>query len=287
MLSKTTFLSLLLVFLATTAFTQKQFTLEELKTQPDFEVRIEANGTYSSRSITLKISSDHRKDVEVIIPAGTVFFTSDEDDQILITVEEQLIAVAKKKARRKIIDGYCTEASDGVPGIDMAMDFMPTKREQLQQLANFINEHKGFDDHVIQEAVWCVSDGHPLSYIYSENPEKLNALTQFVAELTGQEIPWHSVKRIHGVSGGYIQTDPILVTGRVVFATSKETILKAKIIDGEGNHVLDYPESTTVPKTDRARMNFKLSVSGWSEGTYYVVYYDQDDTVILKKAFEI
>ncbi|MCB9285407.1 MAG: hypothetical protein H6563_15180 [Lewinellaceae bacterium] len=287
MLRKTTVLALLFAFLATSAFAQKQFTLDQLKVHPDFEVSIEANGAYSGQSIILKIISAHRKNVEVIIPAGTIFFTSDEHDQILITVEDQLIAVAKEKTRRKTIDGYCTEASDGIPDAEMAMDFMPTKREKLQQLANFINEHKGFTDDEIQEAVWCVSDGQSLSYIYSDNPERSMELTKFVAELTGQEVPWNTVKRNHGASGGFIQVDPILVTGRVEFSTTKETILKSKIVDGDGNLVVDNPESTTLPKTDHARVNFTLSVSGWSEGTYYVVYYDQDEKVILKKAFDI
>ncbi|MBK8490423.1 MAG: hypothetical protein IPL49_05805 [Saprospirales bacterium] len=287
MLRKTTVLTLLFACLATSAFAQKRFTLDQLKVHPDFEVSIEANGAYSGHSISLKIISNYRKNVELIIPAGTMFFTSDENDQLLMTVEEQLIAVAKQQTRRKTIDGYCTEISDGIPDAEMAMDFMPTRREKLQQLANFINEHKGFDDHEIQEAVWCVSDSQSLSYIYSDNPEKSMELIKFVAELTGQEIPWNSVKRTHGSSGGFILADPILVTGRVEFSTTKETILKSKIVDGDGNLVVDNPESTTLPKTDRARVNFRLSVSGWSEGTYYVVYYDQDDKVILKKAFDI
>jgi hypothetical protein len=164
---------------------------------------------------------------------------------------------------------------------------MPTRRAPLQQLANFINEHKGFGDHAIQEAVWCVSDGHPLSYIYSDDPEQSKALTQFVAELTGQEMPWNSVKRMLGASGGYIQAEPVLVTGKIVFSTTKETTLKSKIIDEDGHLVFDYPKTVTVPKLNEAEMNFKLTVSGWPEGNYYVVYYDQDDQVILKKAFEI
>ncbi|MCB0644766.1 MAG: hypothetical protein KDC44_24140 [Phaeodactylibacter sp.] len=288
MLNKTTPLFLLLGLLTTSSlFAQKQFTLEELKAHPDFEVSVEANGAYSGHSIILKIQSDYRKNVEVLIPAGTVFFTSDDGDQILIIVEDEVLALNKNQTRRKTLDGYCTEASDGIPDAEMAMTFMPTQREQLQQLANFLNTHKGFDDHAIQEAVWCVSDQHPLSYIYSENAEKSKALTQFVAELTGQERPWNQVKRVQSASGGYIVSNPVLVSGRVEFATTKATTLKSKIIDADGNLIVDNPESTNLPKTNSARLNFRLSVSGWAAGTYYVVYYDQDDAVILKKGFEI
>ena len=287
MLHKTTLLALLGAFLVTSAFAQKQFTLDQLKGHPDFEVSVEANGAYSGHSIVLKIRSAHKKNVELIVPAGTVFFTSDEGDQILIVVEEQLIAVEKKQTKRKTIDGYCTEASDGIPDADMAMDFMPTKRKKLQQLADFINEHRGFDDHAIQEAVWCVSDSQSVAYIYSDHPERSMELLKFVAELTGQEIPWHSVKRIHSASGGFIQTHPVLVTGSVTFSTTKETTLKSKIVDADGQLVFENRDTSTFPPTNRAKLNFKLSVAGWSEGTYYVVYYDQDDQVLLKKAFEI
>ena len=272
---------------ATNTYAIKQYTLEQLEENPKFEVSVVANGHYSNNSIDLKIKSTHKRDVELLIPAGTVFYTSDEEDQILIVVEDQLLVVRKERTKKKTIAGYCTEASDGVPGESMDMAYMPTKRENLQLLANFINKNKGFNDHEIQEAVWCVSDGNSVANIYSSDRKRAMELTQFVADLTGQEVTWHKVKRSHGQSGNRIMLNPVMVSGTVQFSTSKQITLKSKIVDAEGNDKYENPKTLTVPKKDNVEMDFNLSVSGWGEGTYYVVYYDQDDNVILKKEFTI
>ncbi|MCB0707614.1 MAG: hypothetical protein KDC34_20000 [Saprospiraceae bacterium] len=287
MINKIVSLAILLVFGVSNAYAIKQFTLDQLKENPNFEISISANGNYSGSSVELKIKSNNKKDVEVIVPAGTVFFTADDHHQILIIVEEEVFVVVKGRTKKKILDGYCTEASDGVPGAEMAMAFMPTKREQLQKLANFINENKGFSDHAIQEAVWCVSDEHAIANIYSENPVKTQKLIQFVADLTEQEVPWNQVKRSYNLSDGYIQFNPVLVTGSIHFSTTKETIVKCKIIDEEGNLVFDNPNALTVPKKDIVNINFNLSVAGWSAGNYFVVYYDQDNKTLLKQEFSI
>jgi uncharacterized ubiquitin-like protein YukD len=287
MINKIAALTATLVFITSTTFAIKRYTLDELKENPKFEVTVNANGHYSGNSIDLKIKSTHKKNVELIIPAGTVFYTSDEGDQILIVPEEQLLVITKGRTKKKTIDGFCSEASDGVPGNEMAMTFMPTKREPLQRLADFINENKGFNDHEIQEAVWCVSDSQSLANIYSEDRKKSEKLTKFVAELTGQEVTWHKVKRSHGQSGGRIQVNPILVTGMVHFSTTKKITMKSKIVDKDGKTVYENPQSMPVPKMDHVEMDFNLSVSGWSKGTYFVVYYDEDNNTILKKEFEI
>ena len=282
-----TLASLVFCLQANMAISQKQFTLEALEDHPDFEVSVEAKGGYGDQSIVLRISSNHRKDIELLIPAGTVFFTKDEDHQILITVEEELIAIGKEQQRKKILDGYCTEASDGVPGAEMAMNYQPTQREKLQHLANFLNRHRGIDPHAIQEAVWCVSDGNPLSYIHGENAKKTKLLTQFVAALTDQELPWNTVQRRHRINDGRIESQAVLVTGQISFSTSKETTIKGKILDADGQVINDDLDTMTLPKTTSARLNFSLSVSGWDAGMYKVIYYDQDGQVLLQKAFEI
>ncbi len=281
------FLVLSFLLITTTSFAIKTYTLDELKENPKFEVSINANGEYTGNSIELKVVSSNKKDVELLIPAGTVFYTSDEGDQILILMEEQLLVIAKGRTKKKVLDGYCTEMNDGVPGEEMAMAYMPTKREKLQQLANFINENKGFDNHTIQEAVWCVSDGQSLANIYSADKKKSEKLTKFVAELTGQEVTWHKVKRRLGHSGGQIQVNPVMVTGNVSFSTPKKITLKSKIVDAEGNMVYENPKAMPVPKMDEVEMEFNLSVAGWDKGTYFVVYYDEEDNTILKKEFSI
>lgn len=280
-------LVLFLLLEVSNVFAIKQYTISELKQNPKFNISISATGEHSEKSIELKVKSDYKRDVEMLIPTGTVFYTSDESHQILIVVEEQLLVIQKGRLKKKSLDGFCTEASDGVPSTEMAMEFMPTKREKLQKLADYLNSNKDFDSHEIQEAVWCVSDNHSVSNIYASTPKKSKQLQTFVAELTGQKITWNSVKRNHRIVNGYIETEPVFVSGKIVFSTESTTKVKSKIIDDEGNDVYLNPDQMTLPKTDRAELEFGLTVNGWESGTYYVVYYDQNDKTILKKEFKL
>ncbi len=280
-------LLVLLAFIISPVLAIKRYTLEEIKTNPKFDVSIEANGQYSGKSIELKIKSNFKKNVEVFIPAGTVFFTPEEDDQILILVEEELLVVTKGKTKKKVLDGFCTEASDGVPGAELPMNFMQTEREQLQKLADFINEKNGFDHHAVQEAVWAVSDKHSVANIYSPNQAKTKELAQFVADLTGQKIGWHSVQRSHRVVGERIVVNPVKVSGKITFSTTKETTLKSKIFNEAGEVMAERNLNTRIPIVDNIGMDFEVQVSGWESGTYRVVYEDQDGKVLVDKAFEI
>ncbi len=287
MLTRITGIFLILFLGTTNTFAIKQYSLDQLKENPKFDVTILANGHYSGNSVELAIKSSNKKDVELLIPAGTVFFTSNEGQQILIIVEDVLLVITKGRTKKKTLDGFCTEAKQGVPSSEMAMAYMPTEREQLQKLADFVNENSGFKDHTIQEAVWCISDGYSLANIYSDDHKKSLKLTQFVAELTGREVTWCKIKRRHGQSGGFIQIDPVFVTGMVHFSTSKPTQLKSKIVDTEGKTVFENTKEVTIPKKDHVEMDFNLSVAGWAKGKYSVIYYDQDNETILKKEFEI
>jgi hypothetical protein len=281
------FLTCFTLLLIIPASAIKRYSLEEIKANPKFEVTIMANGAYSGESIELKIKSNFKKNVEVLIPAGTVFYTPEEEEQILILVEEQLLVLSKGKTRKKVLDGFCTEAKDGVPGDELGMAFMPTKRDQLQKLANFINENSGFDDHAIQEAVWCVSDKYPVSNIYSADRAKAKQLAQFVADLTGQELSWHWVKRSHSVVGNHIRTSPVHVSGKITFSTTKPSTLKSKVLDSSGEVIAERQLSTTIPKANDIGMDFEMSVTGWEKGSYRVIYEDQDGKVLVDKAFEI
>lgn len=73
----------------------------------------------------------------------------------------------------------------------------------------------------------------------------------------------------------------------MIFLPQKKTTLKSKIIDNEGNLVFENTQTINVPKVDNVKLDFNLSVTGWEKGTYFVVYSDQDEKIVLKKVFEI
>jgi hypothetical protein len=279
---------ILLLSFVSTDIKPKTLSFEEVILNPNFTVSILSNGKYSGKSIQLKIVSKNKKDVLVMIPAGTLFYTSDEGEQILITTDEEMLAVTKMRTKNKTLDGYCTESSDRAPSSEKTMTFKFCENEKLLTLVNFINENPALEHDNIQEAVWCITNNNSISNIFTDKRKSVIDLKKKVAEIMGLEIPWHELKRSLGTSNdGHIMPEPVMVKGEIFFKTTKDVVLQGKIIDPENNELYTYPYTFKIPKTKSASLEFNLEVQGWGTGKYYVVYADQDGKEYLKKEFSL
>ncbi|MBL4703479.1 MAG: hypothetical protein JKY54_03100 [Flavobacteriales bacterium] len=282
------FCALLLLSFGVDDVKPKILSIEQVILNPNFKVSILSNGQYSGKSIQLKVVSKNKKDVEVMIPAGTLFYTSDESEQILITTDEVLLAVTKMRTKNKTLDGYCTESSDRAPSTEAKMAFKSCDNEKLLRLVDFINKHPALDHDNIQEAVWCITNRNSISNIFSDKRKSVVDLKKEVASIMGVEIPWHELKRSLGTSDdGYVMPEPVMVKGEIEFETTKDVVLQGKIVDLENNELYTYPYTFTIPKTKSAMLEFNLEVQGWGSGKYFVVYADQDGKEYLKKEFTL
>lgn len=261
-----------------------------------FEVTIKANGKYSGESVELIVKSEKQKKCNIEIPAGTLFYPEDENQQTLVLVEKKLL-VYNNKRKKYVLDGFCTEANDGVPKPEKSFTVNDNQNIELEKLIDYLSAYK-LEKHNIQEAIWCVTDGESLSNIVLDNSEESRRFMTFISELTGQDIPWYSTRREFVV--GEVEDDsfdaslrriirnPIKVSGEISFSTTKKSIVKSKIIDEGGNLVFDNEKSFTVPRAIKnVKLDFNLNVKGWESGVYYVVYFIEDGTELLRQKFEV
>lgn len=267
---------------------KKRITLKELMDNPKYEVEIESNGNYSGESVVLKIKSEKAKKIEVLVPAGTLFYPENEDQQTLVLPEDRLLVLDKTRGKFEL-DGFCTEAGDGVPSIKKPFALGDSQDEKLIKLLSFFKDHK-VDKHNIQEAIWSVTDGESINHIYLKDTADNRKFLTLLSELTGQKVEWYHTKRNFHVDPvtREINREPVHISGEVTFSTTKKSVLKSKIIGEDGSLVYENKRDFTVPRAIKnITLDFNLNVKGWDKGTYYVVYYVEEGEEVLKQAFTI
>ncbi len=288
---RTIILIMIGAFLSLSFITNKKETLsiQQLIKNPDFEVTVKSNGKHSGKSVLLAIKSKSLKDVSLRVPAGALFYPSDEKEQTLITPREQIMAINKKQTNDVGVYGFCTEANDKSPTSSGAFKVGTNKNEKLAQLLEFFKENKGIRVHAVQEAIWCVTDNESISHAYSDDPVLDKKLKKKLSEITGQKIPWHTNKRkITTNNRGYIVASPVEVVGEVTFSTTQKTVVKSKVINEAGVVVFPNTNELKIPQAIKnIKLDFKVKVTGWDKGKYYVIYYTGEGKTILKKEFTV
>ncbi len=150
-------------------------------------IRIEGQGGHNGEALKISLNNKGKKPVEIRIPAGQIFEPEDSSLQNLIVLEEKSLLVEAGKIRPVGLFTACTEASDGSPAAGSAFNLAMLATGHLLAVAQFINEHKLYNDPSAQSAVWVVTDKHPVTYI--ANAE----LAGFVAKSIGVAPPEYAV----------------------------------------------------------------------------------------------
>lgn len=252
-------------------------TLEEAIAKKMVTCRFTSTGSYSGESVSVSVTNLTGNQLMITIPNGTVFKPSEDEDQDLIIVEQQAIALKAKATGNQVLDGYCMEANDHSPTTDNGMKLSKTTNSKLIELAAFVDK-KGYDSYTLQDAVWAVSDGNSISNIDSDS-EQGKALRVFLAKLTNQEDPWYETKQERVVTPErLIENNPISVNGKIRVESNGNMKIH-EVVQKVGGEV-----KTTSPEMEFSRKGivnyeFTLTVKGWEKGNYEVKVMNGDKLV--------
>ena len=261
---------------------KKEWTLEELIKSEKAEVS--AKCIYKGRENTqISITTDLDYPIKVSIPAGTLFHPENEGQQTLAIPKEELITVMPKQNKDFTLKAYCTERFDSSPSKDKPFEIDFSKNKKLNTFFSYLDTAKKVSESNIQESIWCITDNRSIGNVYESNDSELKKI---LSEITGQEIPWQSTKReIIMEPERRVVTVPQLVSGRIVFSTTKPEVIQSKIVNEEGELIHQYKKPAKVPKANNIRLKFNVRVKGFEQGKYYVIYYTESGKELVKKEF--
>jgi len=247
------------------------------------EVEILSKGSHKGDCMTMTLQSRANDSLFLAIESGRRLASIDTNmqDILIVAPEEFLLTFGSKK--RLSIYGFCCQANMSSPFDSAVFAMGPMGDSNLVAVAAFLNEHD-YPLDIAQEAVWAISDNHPVSAVYEEDVQGLEELKNFLSELKGEELQWYSAE--------YQDDDNVLFTNRVEYITGELEIwvphncyVDIQVEDAQGK-VMEVFEQMVAYHPGRYFYEFKFPVIGWTEGKYYLVV-RTDGNVLYRKLFEI
>lgn len=245
-----------------------------------------SNGNHRGDAIKLEVKNSSRLKTRLLIPSGTVFHPEDNLDQDIIVTQNQYFVLNPQEDHSLVVQGYCSEMSDLSPSAGSAFTIGTTTNADLQRFCARVKS-SSFPENTMQEAVWAMTDGEPVSQIYSENKAAGDELRKIVCDITGQKETWYEKKVNREVTEDrQIVGTPVEVTGGIQYVSRKGQFISAELWGPENTKLYDLGEPSPSPFTGTLTFNFNLSLEGFPKGKYKVLI-KENKRVIKQQDFEV
>lgn len=241
-------------------------------------------GGHSGLCVEVEAWNRSAEPIEVTIPAGWRFPSADSTVQDLLTVGEVAFALAPGARATRPCRAFCCEAMRAGPGPGAPFGRGAPAEERLVRLARRL-AHGNYPDLAVQQAIWAVSDGAPISGIDAGDGAVTQELRGFVAALTGRPIPWYTTRFAEAAHGRVFNPEPAHVSGRVDFEQRHAGLLSIVVKDAAGRTVHVVSEGRHL-RQGRYAIDVELTVRGWSRGRYRICF-AADGVLLKEQAFEL
>ena len=132
-------------------------------------VSVISTGSYSGKCIQLNIKNLTNLPYTLSIAAGTIFIPEDEGEQTILVPQKNIIALHPSETKRTLVDGFCTELKDRCPQTSSTFSISKNRNQALGDLVQFMAPLKNLDESLIQQSIWCITDGESPSNLSSVN----------------------------------------------------------------------------------------------------------------------
>lgn len=246
---------------------------------------VKGNGGHSGNCLKVEFKNLQNKKMSLTVPAGTMFKPSDDGAQNILVPQDQIFVLNPNESKITFVRGFCCEASDHSPAKDMAFTASVNKDPKMQKLFTFL-KGKQYPDNLLQEAIWCISNGHAVTSICAPKMDAVKPLRDEMCKITGQVDTWYNTPQQHDVDEeGNISHVTTAVNGQIKFKALKASKIHNEIHDANDKLLVKNPNEFTV-KPGNVEYEFNIKVGGWEKGKYYVKVFE-DDKVIHKQEFKI
>lgn len=270
---------LVFLFLLSTYFIQaKNILLTDAVKKGLVEISAKGEGGHTGKCLKLKIKNLGKKKLEIQIPAGLIFNSSDPSQQDLMITEERMLAVEGNKNRVAKMYAVCIQAPNGSPTLGSGFNMSLLATGHLLEVAQYLAKEKLYKKDAAQYAVWAVSDDKRLENIDN------GKLANYVADLLGKAHPEYVVVHKTTSSPGEpaYREAPSIIKGRWKFKTEEDQIMTFGLytLDGELKHAF-FENKKKVRGLHKFSFTFK--VFNMTSGEYYVRLMSKGEVIEEKK----
>lgn len=144
-------------------------------------------GEYSSHygpCLALEVVSLSPDDLNLALDYGYKLEPADTSFQTMMVTQSLFVNLAPKQKKNYRIYAMCTEASQAGPNPKMAFKLGHRTYGHLLEMAELLHRKK-YQGNAAQDAVWCLTDNHDISSIYSMDTAMMFDLRRQVAKAKG------------------------------------------------------------------------------------------------------
>jgi hypothetical protein len=245
---------------------------------------IKGLGGHSENCIEIELKNNTTDTLYIRIEPGRRLVSKDTTLQDILIVKGKELSLPPMAKTKFTIYGFCCEATMHSPYKDADFDIGYMAPESWINLVNLLNQYN-FEPGTMQDAIWVLSNNHPLSSV-SSNDENLNdVLRRNLAGLLGIEIPWFSVS--------YLKDTALVFTnkydrvwGQIDYYVQHNSMITINIRAQNGKIMATLLNSTIQgPGPHTYFMN--ITVQDWPKGKYDIYIYEDMSYLIHKRSFEL
>jgi hypothetical protein len=267
---------------------KKYISIEDAIKNKIVTARITGKGGHTGECIDFEIKSLIDDDTLIRIEPGRHLVAGDSVLQDILIIKEIQLLLAGKEKKVMNIFGFCCEATNRSPGKGSKYSVGYMADSSFIKLAMFLST-SDLPLDVMQNAVWVLSNNHPINSISNENENdkpKMKELYKLIASTKGLEMkfPWYTLK--------YKMDTAVLFTNRPVklFGEFEYSLVDPAHVDLIIRDSRNNPVTTLIvnrpQNPDNYNHRFTLDVSNWPKGKYYAILFI-DNQLRIKREFEL
>ncbi len=260
-------------------FALTRISLQQALHHPGISLKLKGHSSSKQRA-ELQVKNGLNQGIELVVHAGQLLHTSHEDAQNLIVTKTQFFALKPGEQMQKPLWAMCIESHDRGPGPNDPFRPVGMASGPLLAMAQTIDKYELHTNAVAQDALWCLSNKHPVSSIYHPDPQITRLLQEQVAQ-------------VHGIS-----LDELLKKERLNqpkynrifhaiyrFALKQDQSVELRLYDPQGNQVAQLmPETCLAPGVHEIPVGYYRS---YPEEGYYQMVLVSNNQVIERKLIRL
>ncbi len=269
---------------ATIVKKSKFISIENHLKSGNITLKINSKGKYSGESIKMQIKNIKPDTLYILAEPGRRLISYDSTFQDILILKKYEIVLPPLAYTEISVYGFCCQSSNAAPKLNSKFNIGFMAPKPWIKLAEFVDKNN-FPDYAVQNAVWVLSDNHPISSIHNEKPDIVYPLKKLVAELTNQELPWYSLTFKQDTSVLFTGI-PEKIYGQFSYTLKHNTVISINIRNSDGTVITNLIDRIAKgPGTYTYYL--KLPVINWQKGDYSVYVIENYSNVNTVKKFKL
>ncbi|MFN8297587.1 MAG: hypothetical protein U0T75_00680 [Chitinophagales bacterium] len=218
--------------------------------------------------MSMEIVNASADDMTLNLDYGYMLMPDDTGIQAMMVTQTLIVKLQPKAKKNYRLYAMCTEATDGSPS--SAQPFKLGKRTSgnLLGLAELLNRKK-YQNDAAQDAVWCLTNNHDVTSIFSTDTTMMYELRRFVAK--AKNIPLSKIYEAVPDYSAPVQTRVITYTysGSISYSLINTGKIMIALFD-EDNHMKKVYVNNETQREGQYTYNYQISSTEMENKKHYL-----------------